>query len=322
VVGQPDDDELRAVLADALQAAGDPRGELIALQLMPTDDAQAPARRDRIQALLAEHAARWLGALAPIVRSAHFDRGLLDRFDLREAWRSSDPRWDAVLSDPALATVEQVRPSMRRSGGEPGTIYEWLLRAPELLRLRRVEIQYRDLLDALDDRVEHVACAASIPTRELVAALERLPRITSLTIAASEAGKIASTPCFRRMRHVTLAGPVRQGLELWPRMPEGTTLAVVPNPELPRCRRTYPWDYRVELASAEAGLVARVSGEWLLTAVDALAALPDRVARIEIEHTSDMIAERVRAFAEARGIPVTVRRATWHGNATIHEDDR
>ncbi|MFZ5442822.1 MAG: TIGR02996 domain-containing protein [Myxococcota bacterium] len=73
VFSAPGDDAARQVLADALQEAGDPRGEFIALQLQA--DAPASARRQRT--LLRKHLDSWLGPLAPFVIKAglEFRRG-------------------------------------------------------------------------------------------------------------------------------------------------------------------------------------------------------------------------------------------------------
>jgi len=65
VYADPTDLSLRAVLADVLQEAGDPHGELIALQLGRAPDA-APSKRER--ELLKGHARAWLGELDPILR--------------------------------------------------------------------------------------------------------------------------------------------------------------------------------------------------------------------------------------------------------------
>jgi uncharacterized protein (TIGR02996 family) len=77
-LAEPDDLALRRVLADALQEAGDPRGELIALQLAIADgtaDRRAPAR---VEELLAAHLDRWIGVLPNVMpASARFVRGFL-----------------------------------------------------------------------------------------------------------------------------------------------------------------------------------------------------------------------------------------------------
>ena len=64
--------ELRRVLADAWIAAGDPRGEFVALQL--SGDAEA---EDRAEAILAANIARWLAPLPVIRERCRFARGFL-----------------------------------------------------------------------------------------------------------------------------------------------------------------------------------------------------------------------------------------------------
>jgi uncharacterized protein (TIGR02996 family) len=70
IAAAPDDRAAYLVLADALQHAGDPRGELIALQiaLEDADGAAALALERRIDELFAEHDRAWTGAIVPEVR--------------------------------------------------------------------------------------------------------------------------------------------------------------------------------------------------------------------------------------------------------------
>lgn len=74
VEAAPDDDAARAVWADALSEAGDPRGELVALQL-----ARSPKNEARIKKLVSKHWRAWVGAIAPaiVASSVEIDRGLL-----------------------------------------------------------------------------------------------------------------------------------------------------------------------------------------------------------------------------------------------------
>lgn len=66
----------RLVLADALQLAGDPRGELIALQLAIADGTADAKARTRAEALVKRHLAEWTAALPGVVH-AELDRGFL-----------------------------------------------------------------------------------------------------------------------------------------------------------------------------------------------------------------------------------------------------
>ncbi len=104
IYSDPLADGPRLVYADVLQMRGDPRGELIALQLLRRD---TPRERE----LLAAHAREWLGPLADVIDlgpNSHttFERGFLGIADLR---RDAAPRIRAVLHEPAWATVEEVR---------------------------------------------------------------------------------------------------------------------------------------------------------------------------------------------------------------------
>jgi uncharacterized protein (TIGR02996 family) len=77
----PWDDTPRAVLADFLLEREDPRGELIALDLLPSP---TPEQRRRKNALLRAHGKRWFpAALHRIVnRDARYERGFLARGQL------------------------------------------------------------------------------------------------------------------------------------------------------------------------------------------------------------------------------------------------
>jgi uncharacterized protein (TIGR02996 family) len=73
----PDDDGPRLVYADALLERGDPRGELIALQLAPAQGNDREQRK-REKELLDAHGKQWLGELAPVVMAGYrFERGFL-----------------------------------------------------------------------------------------------------------------------------------------------------------------------------------------------------------------------------------------------------
>lgn len=78
---EPGDLAHRAVLGDALQAVGDPRGELIALQLAPALDATA---KKRVAELLAAHADELTGPIPMVSKSARrFERGFLVKLSCR-----------------------------------------------------------------------------------------------------------------------------------------------------------------------------------------------------------------------------------------------
>ena len=82
ICADPDDDDLRLVLADLLTSQGDPRGEFISYQIAAetTVNHEATARADE---LLALHELAWLAPLPIQVVSWSFRKGLIDCFWVR-----------------------------------------------------------------------------------------------------------------------------------------------------------------------------------------------------------------------------------------------
>jgi uncharacterized protein (TIGR02996 family) len=80
VLRDPNDDALRQVWADALQERGDPRGELIAIQIACAGRRLNPQQDKRVRSLIAKHTRAWLGPLDDVImRRAGlvFDRGVI-----------------------------------------------------------------------------------------------------------------------------------------------------------------------------------------------------------------------------------------------------
>ena len=106
----PDDMELRAVIGDALQELGDPRGELIALQLARRPNAKAIAK------LLDEHAEALAGPLGRMPphsgnfkgQTLWFVAGFLDAIVVG-TYFGIQRDWDEAAVAPHWATVRRVR---------------------------------------------------------------------------------------------------------------------------------------------------------------------------------------------------------------------
>lgn len=102
----PDDLELRAVIGDALQELGDPRGELIALQL--SGKALSAAK---IQRLLDEHGERFAGPLARVCPIHHqqttFSAGFLEACRVGSFYVTKQ-EWDEAAIAPQWATIVRV----------------------------------------------------------------------------------------------------------------------------------------------------------------------------------------------------------------------
>lgn len=114
VYANPGDDHVRRVLADALLAIGDPRGELIACQLSP--DVGHRAMR-----LIQAYGLTWLGPLRGAVIPLAYERGFLASAALLEsrALDLDNPLWSTVhtidLEDFDDVTIAEFRvtPAMR-----------------------------------------------------------------------------------------------------------------------------------------------------------------------------------------------------------------
>ncbi len=122
VYADPQSDGPREVLADALQSAGDPRGELIALQLREARGEASDELVARATELCKEHGKEWLGSLRAVTYRADLRRGFLSRLEMAGAWATKD--WKKVFADPAIRTIERLE-----SGQATGKVYGQMLAA-------------------------------------------------------------------------------------------------------------------------------------------------------------------------------------------------
>ncbi len=164
----PDDDAPRLVYADALLERGDPRGELINLQIAGSHDRDA---RRREAELLQTHGKHWLGELAPVVMSGYvFARGFLSecRIDNKHMDRIrklvGNPAWSTVRSieGSAALALDPVMKSLRELEFVSATArnYEGL---PD---------SWRDLLIGTERPIEKLTYAALETDRQWENALE------------------------------------------------------------------------------------------------------------------------------------------------------
>ncbi|HEU4732236.1 MAG TPA: hypothetical protein VFT22_30285 [Kofleriaceae bacterium] len=309
VRAHPDDDAALSVLADALQIAGDPRGELIALQLdVGRDD---PARAERRKALIASCGARWLGRLTEVTGAASFERGAVRRLQLSSELPAEHPRWTELSADPVLATITDLLP-----GNVSGAVYARFITSPQMRSLAQIELFDRPSLAALEHAapsITHVACYFPFDREwewcsaaELFRALTRRSGLGSITITETAFDDLAATAWFPQLSAVTLGvhGSVRRGLTRWQSLPRSMTLTLVPSLHLPGCDSAFPWDFGITLRRDGDATVARISGEWLLLPFEVLEALPPDVARVEVEHPSAAIVDRVAGAVGRRGVEV------------------
>jgi len=300
----PDDDGALAVLADVLQLAGDPRGELISLQLAGDLDDE-PACAARRNALIASCGPAWLGRLASVTSVAGFERGVLRQLTLSSERLADHASWEALLADPVLATVTDL---LRDRVDDQ--VYARFAASPAMRSLARVEAyESVDPLAAVIARspsITHVACALA-SVRAMVRALPSANQLRSIAIHDSEFAELAAAPWFRQLTELTLAGDVRRGLARWDALPRSMTLTLAPSARLPPCSTEFPWDFAITLARDGETTVARVRGEWLLLPVDVLAALPGGAVRVEVDHPSPVMVDRVRSVLSPRKLEVVQR---------------
>jgi uncharacterized protein (TIGR02996 family) len=195
VYQSPDDDELRDVLADALQLRQDPRGEFIALQMARLRAQPDPGPSSREEALLRKHRKQWLGLLAGSVHPKEhvFRRGFLDECHVR--FRNA-AHARAEANHPEWATVRAIQ-------FHKGTTHEdqWSPHAvvtPAMRSLRSVRGVAEPCLTAL--------CASRPPhLKELWVELYGWPR-QDLRSRSPLLMALAATP-FPELRALVLNGP-------------------------------------------------------------------------------------------------------------------
>jgi uncharacterized protein (TIGR02996 family) len=154
IYAQPDDDAPRLVYADALQERGDPRGELIALQIRLATETGEPAMRVRERELLREHGSAWLGALAPIVLAPYaYERGFLAMCTLDGRKLELVER---LARDPSWATVRRIAIKLTQPVNVAKTIA--ILRALPTT-IRRIEVAAHGLAPAGIARIREAAAA-------------------------------------------------------------------------------------------------------------------------------------------------------------------
>ncbi|MDQ3338350.1 MAG: TIGR02996 domain-containing protein [Myxococcota bacterium] len=103
LLANPSDTATRAVIADELQAAGDPRGEFIALQLAVAEGTASDAAKRRAAKLLAANIEAWLRPFPNAVSAAcRFERG----FPIAVVSTAAGRSLDRAIDSPAWSTVE------------------------------------------------------------------------------------------------------------------------------------------------------------------------------------------------------------------------
>lgn len=176
VVADPDDEAPRRALAAYYDGRGDPRGELIRLQLESAAKA-AMGTRDgalihRERALLRTHGRAWAAPLADLITDYKFHRGFIGEVTL-----PLDRFLDVAPTLFAAAPIQHLNLTM------PRTRWAELLRSPHLARLTSLLLQR---LDLDDEDARAIASAEALRTlRWLSLARNRIGRPGVEALAAS-----------------------------------------------------------------------------------------------------------------------------------------
>jgi len=189
VAANPDDDAALSVLGDWFAQQGDPRGELIGLELAPpTKETKA-----RIRALMKEHAPKWLAPFQKLSAGLTFGivRGLVGHV-------RGSPELLARFSPTIVAkaaTVHDVDVMLASSGDVSA-----LAGSPLLAKARRVMISSAGRKLAGAGALELPACrelvfeAVALGPEELAAVVANAPRLAKLKLHAGRLNKKAEEP--------------------------------------------------------------------------------------------------------------------------------
>jgi uncharacterized protein (TIGR02996 family) len=211
VYAAPSDDSLRALLADALVAKGDARGEFISMQLL-RGDAPASVAEKR---LLAQWSDTWLGRLAPCFRrGVVFRRGFPVHGEYEKGGDRDWPEWatfESLECTPASGFIgggmailgsPHFR-SLRSVIGLGSAIFETYDRMPDFGSLRTTPWH----------TVGFLADARLVPRVADLFTHERFPEVRRLVLGAPQWGglddgvvaQVVRLPWFSRITHLDVA---------------------------------------------------------------------------------------------------------------------
>lgn len=275
VFAAPDEDEPRHVLADALMELGDPRGELIAIQLREAKGEATEAASARAAALVKEHGKDWLGNVRPIVYRGEFVRGMLGRIELAGAWSSS--KWDQLAQDPVWQLVEEVE-----IGYANAEVFAKLLRTPALrANLRSVTIDSKPVWEAVLaeplPRLRRLCCwqwkRGDLDKRlqeDIFPFVARTPSIVALGVLEESIAALDAS-IKERLVELETDGTAAELAKLWKKWPRLRKLASL-------------WGDRIELLRDEKGQeLARYRPTTFFKGDGReLLALPKSIERLEI----------------------------------------
>jgi uncharacterized protein (TIGR02996 family) len=212
VFAAPADDGPRLVLADALQEAGDPRGEFISLQLQHP---RAQRSERRMQKLLERHRAAFLrglqSAVMPDTQMQRWERGFLSEASVvLHGDRVDSPDWATVRKlevlfggTPPLELASPHMRSLKEISLAPLEVVPVLFAAARPLGVESITLQGPPELGSWPaDEVALISEAASLP------ALQRLT-LRCQTPTFTEAEWVWRMPLLSRLKSLEFAGTFR-----------------------------------------------------------------------------------------------------------------
>lgn len=302
VYADPEDDAPRHVLADRLIEDGDPRGELIALQLARHAKGGKPSKREK--ELLADNGRAWLGEIAPILGDdGVFERGFL---------------WQATTAERGNAGVAHTHPVLASGAG---TQPEWstvrrlslwrharigagsLLRGPRLHGLRALsDVGPADLRDLLGGPVRPLEQLELAYVRGLEfwgphggliqeGLAEKLPGLVRLRLPSTTgsvdwiAHRVAGLPALRELS-VALRRPAL-----------GELVALARARSLTRVRMLGPVDFAFEVGAGQ--LEVSFPGRLLPPLASHVAAIVRGAQSVGVRRVTARIPVRAKLVGEA-----------------------
>jgi uncharacterized protein (TIGR02996 family) len=207
VYAEPAADEPRAIYADYLQSCGDPRGELIALQLARAASGGPVTDRERV--LVERHGAACTEPLRPMLHRFELERGF------PRAAVTNDTSIPGLASHPAWATIDTLSTTRTDVLLNPHLrarrVHILGLELPELVRSPR-PLPFEAILGINNDIVapsyrEHTGVSIGEAFDEIIAigALRNL-RVLSIAInwSAVDLLQLVRSPLGRQLEHLDL----------------------------------------------------------------------------------------------------------------------
>jgi len=311
VLASPGDDQAREVLADCLLEQGDPRGELISIQLAEARGTATHEASKRADALLKQHKKAWLGPLARVTYRAYFRKGFLDELELDGSWKVAKKAWPDLAKDPLLATVRFIH------GKPTPDIIAHFLGSPALRALETADIYADPLADAIERTLPATLREIRCTTwkrvdhkkkfiERVLPLIEAIPSVDTVSLTDDVLKELMASKAWKRIRTLKVPEGDKKAITVWSMLPEHVTSF------------QWGWSSTSELRRAPSGelsLHVQIINEWFrdeLSEVVRGAKALDKLTRIEvIAPKKHMPTDKTFASIKRRGLTIDVREPTF-----------